>query len=157
MNRSKSPITSRTYLALASALLVGMSTLFVGCASFLPVDYTPQPKRITDPESEVKAIIAANTFPNCVVTPQLVGPVLSVKYVCMSRMGGSPAIGTAITHLDRIQSITLYQSGESYRVIVRQSVEPTSVGIDSKNLDEMQRYVDAITALAKRAPGPSKG
>jgi hypothetical protein len=97
----------------------------------------------------VKAIITANAFPNCVVTPELLGHVLNVKYVCTSRIGGTPSVGTVTTHLDRIQSVTLYQSGESYRVIVRQSGQPASVGIDSASLDDMQRYVDAITALSK--------
>jgi hypothetical protein len=156
MSNSKPSKASPARIALRAAA-VCVSALFAGCATFAPVPYTPQPARIADPATDVKAIITANAFPNCVVTPEILGQVLSVKYVCTPALGGRPSVGTVTTHLDRIQKITLYQSGESYRVIVYQSGEPASVGIDSKSLEDMQRYVDAITALAKPRPSPSNG
>lgn len=156
MSHSKPSKASPAWIALRATSLC-VSAFFTGCATFAPVPYTPQPTRIADPTTELKAIITANAFPHCVVTPELLGPVLNVKYVCTSGLNGRPSVGTVTTHLDRIQKVTLYQSGESYRVIVYQTGDPASVGIDSKSLDDMQRYVDAITALAKPRPAPSNG
>jgi hypothetical protein len=119
-----------------------LSTL-AACATITPVAYQPQPERISDPASEVKSLILANTTQGCVTEPDLTPAVLTVKFVC------SNGVGNSVVRFDRVDSIVIEESGGWYRVQVRHTPGTEPFQWTSKNLDDMTRLADAITALAK--------
>jgi hypothetical protein len=130
---------------LLSTSLAGLALLLAGCASITPVPYTPQPSRITDPAAEAKSLIEANTIGGCVAKPEVQGPLLTVKFVCRD------AIGNMVVRLDHVGSIVLQQSGEWYRVLVHHDNGAEDFAWSSKQLEDIQRLADALTALSKSA------
>lgn len=125
--------------------LAGLALLLAGCASITPIPYTPQPSRIADPAAEAKSLIEANTTGGCVAKPEVQPPLLTVKFVCQQ------AIGNMVVRLDHVESVTLQQSGEWYRVLVHHDNGAEDFAWTSKQLDDIQRLADALTALSKSA------
>jgi hypothetical protein len=143
---------------MSKTLLLCIALALAACAGVTPVAYTPQPQRISDPAGEVKKLILANTVDGCVSEPDFNDNLLVVKFVCAA--SGRGGVGNAVARLDQIQTISLEQSGEWYRVLVHHRGGAQDFSWTSKSLDDMQRMVDAFTALAKaraksltRAPG----
>ena len=128
-----------------STSLAGLALLLAGCASITPIPYTPQPSRIADPAAEAKSLIEANTTGGCVAKPEVQPPLLTVKFVCRE------AIGNMVVRLDHVESVTLQQSGEWYRVLVHHDNGAEDFAWTSKQLDDIQRLADALTALSKSA------
>jgi hypothetical protein len=126
--------------------LAFVSIAVSACAAFsaiAPVAYTPQPERISDPKAEVKEIILANTAQGCTAQPEVGARTLVVKFQCQN---GNNGVGNSVVRFDEVSTITLQQQGEWYRVLVRhKSGEDWSWG--SKNLGDIQRLADALTAL----------
>lgn len=122
--------------------------LLCSCASISikPIAYTAQPARIVDPAAEVKALILANTVQGCVSEPSVTDTMLTVKYVCT---GGG--VGNVVARLDRVQTITIDNSGEWYRVLVHHRGGIDDFGWQSKSLEDIQRLADALTALSSPA------
>jgi hypothetical protein len=128
-----------------STTLAGLALLLAGCASITPVPYTPNPSRIKDPAAEAKSLIEANTVGGCVAEPDVKPNLLTVKFVCRG------AIGNMVVRLDHVGPIELQQSGEWYRVLVHHDNGAEDFKWTSKQLEDMQRLADAITALAARS------
>lgn len=126
-------------LSLPSLLLLAL----VGCSSIKPIAYTAQPQRIANPGEEVKNLILANTVQGCVTTPELKESMLVVKALC------SNGVGNQVIRFDRVKSVTLDQSGEWYRVMVKHGEGIADFWWSSKSLEDMQRMADSISALAK--------
>jgi hypothetical protein len=121
------------------------AVLLAGCASITPVPYTPNPSRISDPAGEAKSLIEANTTGGCVAEPDVKPTLLVVKFVCQR------AIGNMVVRLDHVDNISLAQSGEWYRVLVHHDNGGEDFAWTSKQLEDIQRLADAITALSKAA------
>lgn len=132
--------------------LAFLSIILFACATITDVAYQPQPSRITDPRAEVKAIILANTVQGCVADPDVGEKMLVVKFVCSNGKGG---VGNSVVRFDNVGSITLQQSGEWYRVLVRHKNGADDFSWGSKNLDDMQRMADAFTALKAANDAPA--
>jgi hypothetical protein len=124
-------------------MLVCLLSSLVACATITPVAYQPQPERIADPATEVRSLILANTTQGCVTEPDLTPAMLTVKFVC------SNGVGNSVVRFDRVDSIVIEESGGWYRVQVRHTPGTEPFQWTSKNLDDMTRLADAITALAK--------
>lgn len=125
--------------------------LLSGCASIIPVPYTVQPSRITNPAQEVKQLILANTVQGCVTEPEVSPTMLTVKFVC------SRGVGNAVVRFDRVANIKIEQSGEWYRVMVTHKPGTDDFDWTSRSLEDIQRLADAISALASpadAAPAP---
>ncbi len=129
------------------------------CASVTPIAYAPQPARIADPAAEAKALILANTVQGCIAEPEASATMFVVKFVCSGESGG---VGNSVVRFKDVQSITLDQQGEWYRVLVKHGGGANDFFWTSKSLDDMQRLADALTALsaagapaAEPAPGAS--
>jgi hypothetical protein len=120
--------------------------LLAACATITPIAYTANPSRITDPAADAKAMILANTVSGCLTTPDFSETILTVKYVC------STFVGNATVRLDRVEKISIEQSGEWYRVTVHHFGGSEDFKWTSKSLDDMRELADAISALAKAAP-----
>jgi hypothetical protein len=131
----------KNLLALAIALSVA------ACGSIVPVPYTPQPSRIKDPVAETTTIIQSNTTQGCIAEPELTRTMLIVKFAC-SRAG----VGNAVVRFDRVSSIEIQRYNEWYRVLVHQTGGAEDFAWTSKNLGDMQRLADALTALSKPRP-----
>ena len=121
--------------------LVLVAALALGCASIQQVPYTLQPARIPDPKAEITNFIKLNTVSNCIAEPEFAGQVLSVRFVC------SGGLGQAVARLDRVQSITVEQSGDWYRVLLKHSPGIEDFAWSSKSLEDVQRAADAFEAL----------
>ncbi|MBX7097286.1 MAG: hypothetical protein K1X89_06225 [Myxococcaceae bacterium] len=126
-----------------------LAGLVAGCASIQTVAYTVNPARISDPKAEVLTLIKANVRPGCIAEPAFEGTLLNVKFVC------SLGVGSAVARLDKVESITLQQYEDWYRVLVHHTVGE-DFSWTSKSLEDMQRLADALTALsAPSAPAPT--
>jgi hypothetical protein len=131
--------------------LAGLALLLAGCLSQTPVPYTPQPSRIANPAAEATSLIEANTVSGCVAQTEVLSTLLTVKFVCRK------ALGNMVVRLDHIQSITLQresvtmQQGELYRMTVHHDNGAEDFSWTSKQLDDMQRLADALTALSRAA------
>ena len=136
-------------LTLLGALALLLPAL-PGCASITPIAYTPQPSRITDPSAEVRSLIQANTLGGCVAEPELSSTLLVVKFICRN------AVGNSVVRLDHVESISLQQSGVWYRVLVHHNNGGEDFTWTSKQLEDMQRLADALTALSKPSPKGGK-
>jgi hypothetical protein len=128
-----------------STKLAALASLLAGCASITPIAYTPQPSRIADPAAEAKSLIEANTTGGCVAEPEVKPKLLTVKFICRN------AIGNTVVRLDHVRGIELQKSGEWYRVLVHHDNGGEDFAWTSKQLEDMQRLADAITALAARS------
>jgi len=124
--------------------LAALALLAAGCAPIVPIPYTPQPSRVTNPSAEVKSLIEANTTGGCVAEPEVTAKILTVKYICRG------AIGNMVVRLDHVESITLQQSGEWYRVLVHHNNGAEDFAWTSKQLEDIQHLADALTALSKK-------
>jgi len=72
---------------------------------------------------------------------------LTVKYVCQD------GIGNAVLRFDQVDTITLQQSGEWYRVLVKHT-SAEDFSWTSKSRADMERLADAVTALSSAAAAP---
>lgn len=133
----------KRFLATALLSLVVLVVL-AGCGSIVPVAYTPQPSRISDPVAETRTIILSNTVDGCIAEPEFSERMLVVKFAC-SRGG----VGNSVLRFDRVSSIDLQQYNDWYRVLVHQNGGAKDFAWTSKNLADMQRLADALTALSK--------
>ena len=137
-------------MAIASWLRAGIWVLVMagvaGCASITPIAYEPQPARIANPKGELNTLILANTVQGCVSEVEFSERLMVVKFVCAS--GRSGGVGNGVVRLDSVERVSLAQSGEWYRVLVHHR-GAEDFAWTSKNLTDMQRMVDAITALSK--------
>jgi len=130
----------------AFALVVAAS--LVGCAAPIQnLPYTANPARITEPMAEVRAMINANVVQGCVVEIEDAARMLTVKYVCQD------GIGNAVLRFDQVDTITLQQSGEWYRVLVKHT-SAEDFSWTSKSRADMERLADAVTALSSAAAAP---
>ena len=131
----------RTLLAVSAALSL------VACATIQPLPYTPNPARIADPKNEVLTLIKANVRPGCIAEPAFEQTLLLVKFVC------SDGIGNSTARLDKVESISMQQYEEWYRVVVHHAAgSGDDFAWTSKSLDDMQRLADAFTALTQAGP-----
>jgi hypothetical protein len=128
-----------------STSLAGLTLLLAGCAPITPVPYTPQPSRIADPAAEARSLIEANTIDGCVTKSEVQPTILTVKFVCSS------GIGNLVMRLDHVESIMIQQRSEWYRVLVHHDNGAKDFIWASKQLDDIQRLTDALTALSKSA------
>jgi hypothetical protein len=137
----------RSFIILAAGFLL---TSCFGIAS-KPVAYAPNPGRIADPRAAARELILANVVQGCIAEPEATETMLIVKYACEG--GGA---GNAVIRFNDIKSITLDQSGDWYRVLVRHN-SAADFDWTSRSLDDMQHLADALTALSPLAPpAPSK-
>lgn len=125
--------------------LAAFAVALSGCIKSVPYPYTAQPSRISDPAAEVVALIQANTVPSCVVTPKLSEKTLVINYVC------TQSVGNVVARLDRVDAIGLERMGDWYRVLVHHRDGLPDFAWSSKNLEDMQRLADALTALSAAA------
>jgi hypothetical protein len=143
---STKPLISFIALASLAAAACG--------SSIHNVEYAPNPGRVADPPGEIRAVILANTTQGCIAEPELGGRMLIVKFACAGGYRGG--IGNRVVRLDRVASIQLQQSGEWYRVLVHHADNTSDFDWTSKNLEDMRRLADALTALSSGGqPAPA--
>jgi hypothetical protein len=130
------------HILIATALL----TFIAGCATIENVPYAAQPARITDPREEVRTIILANTVQGCTAEPELSEKMLIVKFACAAK--GNTGLGNSVVRFDKVDSITMQQSGEWYRVLLHHKPGVEDFTWGSKNREDIERLVDALTALS---------
>ena len=137
-------------MKLVSAALFAL--VLAACASIEPVAYTPNPGRIADPRAEARELILANTVGGCIAEPEFSETMLIVKFVCT---GDSSGVGNAVVRFNEVETITLQQSGEWYRVRVHHTGGAPDFDWTSNSLADMQRLADAFTALSSAGPSPA--
>jgi hypothetical protein len=126
-----------------SIIAVLAAVLLTACATVTPIAYSPNPGRIANPQEEVRSIILANVVQGCIAEPEFTSAtMLSVKFVC------SGGVGNSVARLDRVQGITLEESGGWYRVLVKHSAGAADFAWTSRSLQDMERLADAFTALS---------
>ena len=130
---------------IAFALVVAAS--LVGCAPIQTLPYTANPGRITEPMAEVRAMINANVVQGCVVEIEDAARMMTVKYVC------NDGIGNSVLRFDQVDTVSLQQSGDWYRVLVKHT-SAEDFSWTSKSRADMERLADAVTALSSATAAP---
>jgi hypothetical protein len=85
-----------------------------------------------------------------VAEPEVKPTLLVVKFICRG------AIGNMVVRLDHVESIVLQHSGDWYRVLVHHNNGGEDFAWTSKQLEDIERLADALTALSKPRPGSAK-
>lgn len=114
-----------------------------GCISITPIAYRAQPDRISDPQGEVKALILANTSNGCISEAAFDKQMLLVKFICPR------AANQGAVRFEQVADITLDKYSGGYRVKVTHSRGAPDFFMWSRNRDDMERLVDALTALTR--------
>lgn len=117
------------------------------CVSVVP--YAAQPARSKDPQAEILSIIAANPEPGCASKPEFTGNILSVQVVCLGNDTGSTS--TRTLRPDRIESMKIDKMLSSYLLVVHHSGGTYDFGWGGRELEDLERLEDAISALQAQA------
>jgi hypothetical protein len=119
------------------------------CATITPIPYDPNPARVGDAATEARQIILANVMQGCIAEIEIGPTMMTVKFVCSS------GVGNYVMRFDKVDTITLSESGGWYRVLVSHKDGIAPFRWTSRSLDDMKRLADALTALSSAKPAPA--
>ena len=92
-------------------------------------------------------MINANVVQGCIVEIEDAASMMSVRYVCHD------GIGNSVLRFDQVDTISLQQSGDWYRVLVNHT-SATDFSWTSRSRADMERLADAVTALSRATAAP---